>query len=79
VNIIAIVKLNIGWFAEALSQSPHDLSSSRYYASVINVYHQSCELIANLEELVDDEFEMVCRWGYIWSNAFSAAVRPPSL
>jgi hypothetical protein len=73
--MVAIMKLNIGWFAEVLSQTPHDISGSRYYASVTNVHKQSFELLRITQELANAEFEMLTRWGLFWSNAFSAAVR----
>jgi hypothetical protein len=75
-STIAILKLNIGWFAEVLSQSPHDINGSPYYSSVINVHKQSISLLEVLEALAEGEFEMVCRWGMFWSNAFSATVCP---
>jgi hypothetical protein len=73
-NAIAILKLNIGWFAEVLSETPHNIDISPYHASVINVHNSSFELPELVQNLANYEYEMLTRYGMFWSNVFSAAV-----
>ena len=72
--MLAILKLSIGWFAEVLSEYPHDISSSRYFASVVNVHKQGWEVLELMQPLANDHFEMLSRWGFYWSSALSAVV-----
>lgn len=68
------MKLHLGWFSQALSESHADLRKSKYYKSVEAVHMSACSLIGSLHYLASEEFGMVCRFGVFWSNTLSSAV-----
>lgn len=70
------MKLHLGWFSQALSESSEDLKKSKYYKSVEAVHFSACSLIASLHHLTTEEYNMVCRYGVFWSNTLSSAVSP---
>jgi len=71
---LTVMKLHLGWFSQALSESHADLRKSKYYKSVEAVHMSACSLIGSLHYLASEEFGIVCRFGVFWSNTLSSAV-----
>ncbi|KAK1228600.1 hypothetical protein PQX77_008350 [Marasmius sp. AFHP31] len=69
-----LLHLHRAYFAQALLDSPHDLTNHRFVPSVMATYRSAWRLIQGLKQAWEKAPQLVSRYNLAWSQALSAAI-----
>lgn len=76
---IALLHLHRSYFAQALNDKPHDLTTHKYGPSVMAAYRSAWRLIEGIQCPMNNAAPLIARSALAWSQVLSAAVRLSSL